>query len=326
MTQTFFHVGFPKAASSTLQKSLFSRHSGILNLGVYPKNNVGYNQDLGGDSDKGSEILFLENQYLRKFLAGLANKDELSFCYEEYRNLFNKISRYYDGRSAVFSNEAMTGLIFSYPDIKIKAERLKEVMGSIKILIVVREQISILRAQYRDQPFDPRCPRLRRPVNFEEWIDLDVSKNFFSYCQSLNYNLIVSIYEELFGSENIAVVPVELLSEDVSEFSNLVSNFIDVDEKETEGLLWDRQENTGVSTTYNNLRRLKARLPLCLKSEKIQSNFLTKKILDRVKRFSKEEVPIKEETLNWLGEYFKEGNRKLSQDYDLRLGELGYFT
>ena len=37
----FFHIGFPKAASTTLQKQLFANHPQLVNLGLYPTSNVG---------------------------------------------------------------------------------------------------------------------------------------------------------------------------------------------------------------------------------------------------------------------------------------------
>lgn len=39
------HVGYPKAASTSLQKHLFDRHPQIRNLGVFPTGNVGEDSD-----------------------------------------------------------------------------------------------------------------------------------------------------------------------------------------------------------------------------------------------------------------------------------------
>ena len=36
-----FHIGYPKAGSTTLQKSLWARCSDIVNLGSYPLENLG---------------------------------------------------------------------------------------------------------------------------------------------------------------------------------------------------------------------------------------------------------------------------------------------
>lgn len=39
--QVYIHIGYAKAASSTLQKHLFDKHPKINNLGIYSTNNLG---------------------------------------------------------------------------------------------------------------------------------------------------------------------------------------------------------------------------------------------------------------------------------------------
>ena len=56
MKKIFFHVGFPKSASTTLQKQLFDKHSKINYLGVYPTGNVGQDSD-----ESNTDTLFKKN-------------------------------------------------------------------------------------------------------------------------------------------------------------------------------------------------------------------------------------------------------------------------
>ena len=61
-----FHIGYPKAASTTLQKHLFCCHSDLNSLALFPRKNAGLEA-----VTRRENIPYLESEDLRKFYKAL---------------------------------------------------------------------------------------------------------------------------------------------------------------------------------------------------------------------------------------------------------------
>lgn len=256
MNNVVIHVGFPKAASTTLQKSLFSQHSELINLGLYPTKNIGLDTH---NSDK--DAIYLRDDKLKSFYQNIVRLNESDYLRCDNHKNFDHISSSYlkkGHKTAVFSHEGLNSVFFANKDFQEKANRLKSYIPDAKILIVVRNQYQWLQSQYRDHPFDPRNFTNGKPMSFDDWFQTIVEHNdTIKLLNNLNYYNVASCYRRLFGKEKVCVLQFETLVDSVESFSKKIALFLEVDEKETCSILCGRHENKGVSNLYNLYRKFK---------------------------------------------------------------------
>ena len=189
-----FHIGFPKSASTTLQKHLFDRHSEINFLGIYPTGNIG--QDSNAINNK---TLYLINKNLQTFHTQMTECEGVEYFNINKSKLIKGIYCLLDKKKLnLFSNERFSSVLFSHPDRAQKAQNIKQIFPNAKILVVIRNQIDIIKSQYRDYPFDPRCLTLGKPVTIEEWIDISISMKNINFFKSIKYSEIINYYIYLF--------------------------------------------------------------------------------------------------------------------------------
>ena len=126
-------------------------------------------------------------------------------------------------RIPVISNERLSGNPHSGGwDAKLIADRLFQVFPEAHVLMVIREQRSVIRSMYfqyvreggpaslRHYLESPKAGKYRVPL-----FDLD----FYAYHRLIEY------YRDLFGREGVLVLPYELLRENPDETTRLVCDF-----------------------------------------------------------------------------------------------------
>jgi hypothetical protein len=321
--EMFFHVGYPKAASTTLQKALFNNHKDILNLGIYPISNIGY------DTDMDSDAIILNDDDLKNIYRLLANADSIEFNEEEVIQLIKKIIDKYSGKTdkvILFSKESITSTFFAHPDIISKAERINKAFSDIKIIFIIRNQVDWIKSQYRDHPFNPKNFFIGEPVSIDEFIEIGFSNEDVYFPNSLLYYEVLQKYSAIFGKENIGVFLFEELVTDVVSFSNKISKFMNIDASETFNLLNYRHENETVSKNYNLYRsfiRKHKRLIKMLSFLKTES--LKKYLESYLKKGEKHSVEISDKQLLRINHFYEKSNKNLSEKYDLNLKEYGYY-
>lgn len=118
---------------------------------------------------------------------------------------------------------------------KMFADRLHEMFPEVKILIIIREQKSMLDSVYRhyvrrgglrtpEEFLQPkkhlRCPDGSTPPGWYRTpnFNLDYYK----------YNILVEYYHELFSPDNVLVLPMEVLKESEEEYINTIREFAGV--------------------------------------------------------------------------------------------------
>lgn len=315
------HVGIAKSASTTLQKQLFDKHFEINFLGIYPLG------DKGKDSkDVNKNNPYLQDLKVKEFHDQLVQKTQEQIDFELVYKLKKHIEETYfsSDNLNLFSNERFTSIFFSYPDIYKKANRLKELFSKAKIIFIIRNQPDVIKSQYRDHPFDPNDLIHGKPVSIEEWIDLDLKKEKYSYIKSLDYNKIINYYETLFGKENIGVFLFEDLVKDLNYFTNEISNFLKIDKKTTIQLIRNKTENTGVSSQYNKIRQLKRKMIPAIEIKKFIPSFLMKFLINTIKTGKKHTIEIEDNHYNKINNLFKHPNTTLQLKYDLNFSKYNY--
>ena len=121
-----------------------------------------------------------------------------------------------DPRVPVLSDETLCGDPFQRRyDGSYVADRIHEVFPRAKILIGIREQKATAVSSYREYIF------LGGTLSLEEFIG--TGHEPLSYTPILRedflaYHLVVGYYHELYGRENVLVLPIELLQRDQSGY------------------------------------------------------------------------------------------------------------
>jgi hypothetical protein len=279
------HIGYPKAASTTLQKHLFHKHSELNNLGNYPTANIGIDSE-----EIDSEASYLKYKELKQFYSNILQLDDIEYAFSKNDAIFNTVvlPHMSADKINIFSHEGFLATFFSNADRGDKAKRLYSYFRDPQIMIVIRNQIEMIRSQYADWPFDPRAFTLRRKVDIDEWIQIDLntpeSKHFI---RSLNFYYITNYYGALFGKENVHVFLFEELVNNPNRFAQDISGFLGINADQTLAILSDKHEN-------------KAR-NMHLRSQEINADIV-----------------------NQLCGYFRQINRSLVDAYHLDLAAYGY--
>lgn len=315
--KVYIHVGYPKCASTTLQKHLFNNHSQLFNLGVYPTANIGIDSN-----EQDINALFLLNEDLRKFYRNLVDLDEIEYLYSENKKLFSsKIEPLYNNveNKIIYSNEKLTSVFFAHKDNGAKAKRLKELFPEAKILFIIRNQLDLFASQYRDHPFNPRDFLIGMPMDFDRWFNVVWNTQEIKFRFMLNYYLVIKYYETLFGRENIGVFLVEDLANNLGYFANKVSDFMEIDKDETIKCLRGKHENRGVSSTYNTYRAIKRKY-----SKSRLWGLLDKYVENSLKKGRKGVYKLSSKDILEIEKNYALNNEKLMVDYELNMDKYRY--
>lgn len=321
-----------------LQKRLFALHPGLVNLGLYPSSNIGNDKVRPTEQENVDKIPYLCDSRIALLYKTLSQQGGLEFDSELAKRLWQQIANDYDvskshgGTSSKFvlSHEAITSCRFAHPEMLEKARRLQYVFGRIKIILICRRQQEMLKALYRDHPFDPRSLETRsRPVCFKEWLELDLDRGPLSLARTLYFGRAASVFEDLFGQDNVLVLPMELLQSNLRTFSEQISSFLGVEYESTYSLLDTPPLNSGVSAYGNKYRVVRARLIPWVKNFSPFKNFflhIDACLFEFLKKTgSPSVITIDEDQERVLKEMFAEDNSSLADRRSLPLGDLGYY-
>ena len=196
------HVGYPKALSSWMQKWLFTPENGFCKT-----------------LDSLTLQLFLIDATPFTFDTTKA-KEWISKTLHETHNS--------ELLQQVITGESLVGHTHcgGY-NAKTNADRLKELCPQAKILIVVREQKATIRSLYKTfviWGMPHSIDRILKPVepNLSPQFNLDF----------LRYDLLVAYYQQLYGKENVLVLPYEMFNEDGAGFLRRIFSFCVIGDSE----------------------------------------------------------------------------------------------
>ncbi|WP_259115138.1 hypothetical protein [Salinibacter ruber] len=322
------HIGYPKAASTTLQRSLFDPHDGINYFGIVPTNNIGYDSPIQNPKSR-----YLQNESLKQLHRSLTRIDGSSFSVSEVEARFQEqIEPFLEtNRINLFSNERFLSVYFSYPDLEAKACRLKRFVPNARILIVIRNQVDIITSQYRDWPFDPRNLIGGEPVSIDQWVDLALKHDDeIGFLHSLQYDKVVELYEDLFGAEAVSVFCLEQLADDVTSFAKDISSCLQIDRPQTEALLRNSHENRGVTQKRNTYRQFIRTYSLGQVESLLDriDRMMGSPLMDRIDAVldagPKASYAMSEFQKEKIKDFFSRSNRSLEKKHQLPLSKYRY--
>lgn len=187
------HPGFHKTGTSWLQDSVFSK-----------------------------EVLFNSLFTHTEIDALLVRLHDLDFDPAEVHSAAKpRLAAGQAGSIPVVSSEILSGTMFDGSrDSKVLADRLKASFPEAKILLTVRNQSSILASVYVQ--YLKRGGRKK----FAEFLNYSCEPGYRWFVPScLNLGQLTAYYAELYGKENVLVLPQELLARERQAYLNMLINF-----------------------------------------------------------------------------------------------------
>ncbi len=297
------HVGLPKCASNLLQRSILIRHPEI--ECVTPK----FSNSL--------------KSYVNSFLAFGPDWDGSRFS-SKVKESFGS-----DERIKILSQEGFSGSMITGQNSTLIARTLKELFGSVFIIIVIREQFDYIFSVYR------HLIKRGEVFSYKRFLKRYGEEKQLNYTEMpgahilnrLTYHNLIKKYFDFFGSENVLVLLYEDLADEPQRFASQIYSFLNVQKiapeikKYNKGILcpgYLSLINFFCSTPYNNG---KTRL-LPVKFSYLISNFQGKVLQSRSINKNKTQQLLPESYLSAI----KESNSLLSGMIGMDLSTKGYLV
>ena len=216
MTTLFIHIGFPKTASSTLQRHLFARHSGLGYLGKP------FSETLARVEES---ILTLDNVLYEERKAGLQDL---------VRGEIAKFPR----DTLLISHEGfLRNTRYGHHDLGTTAQRLHEIFGeclgpdgSVQIIVNLRKQPDLILSHYAHFVRGTQD-------EFDTYVEACLKNPKIDFSSSLFYYKLLSHYANLFGKDNLKIIVFECLQRDRGQFVGELSAILGIDADESLRLL-----------------------------------------------------------------------------------------
>ena len=289
----FIHLGFPRSGSTSLQRHLFDKHSGILNLGK-------------PYSDKSLEELYA---HLYK-LFRTEGKYQI-----ENQDIIETIKSG-SGKSLFISDEAVLFNVFN--NFSCVVDRFLAAFDNCKFLIIIRNQIDIIKSYYTYSGHVPKPNLGNYPsIPFDKWLSWSLDNFYGSFLYHLMYfSHTVKLLHDKGGRENVKVLLFEDYIKDTAKFSHQFSSFLEIDDRETLSLL----EQSKVESKSYNLSPLGKRLSKSTLATKAVETLPFLKNLKRVVA-NRVDFSVAQEIVPKL---FSGDNRFLDSELNLDLKRYSY--
>ena len=311
---TLVHVGFMKSGSTSLQDNVFAKHSGILNI---------WKPDPGA--------------LLRQMINVEDNELDLPAIDALLSSNRSRAER--ESKVLVLSNEVLT----STPALWPAAHRIKRFLPNSKIFLCIREQKAIIESYYlynfRHLAAVFGVPEKYHglPVSFDEFFQIhfpdgdEQEKQTLRHTRlwlRLRYMRTASLYREIFGDDNVLVLPIEMTRMDPETFAARLEAFCGIDAAETGELLSLKKKNVGTDRGEIAYERWRQYLPGSIAFSKIvpfgsRLRSLAKSVANRD---SEHVIEWTEEKTNKINSLYAAQNAELAEVYNLDLGKYGYLV
>lgn len=299
------HIGFPKALSSWMQKFLFKPEQGFLNVLDSLHTTISVIDPTPFRFDESLCIRFIE-ETLRKN--------------PETHNLVPVCSA-----EALIGNHYCGGF-----NAKQNADRIKQLFPDARILLIVREQRQLMRSLYKTMIVWGMPHTIKRLLNPR---DASLAPQF--NLDFLRFDLATAYYQQLFGRENVLVMPYEAFIEAPKQFTRQIFQHANCSPTAAfERLPWKKRVNKNQPLASLYLQRLQN---LLLSSPFNYAGPLAsteERVYQRIKRSKSNPLPAF--TNNWFEDDFRQtvgsafagqfasSNSRLQQLTGLDLAAYGY--
>ena len=296
------HVGLIKTATSTVQRGVFLQHSQIDYYGKpYVKNpNV--------------------PDGFQAVIEKVACKDEVNYKKSEILDYFEShvFRNHSSEKKKVFSEELLSAT--ETTDQRVVANRLQDIFGESKILISIRNQRDLLISHYLHN-----IVRLTGYIPFEKYL-IENWRGAFDHSNirnRLKFYELAKVYSDVFGIENIVILPMEMLRDNFSNYSQTLSDIIGIDGQETERLLKGRHGNQRLSEREFLYCKFAKSFPFLDFRSKLNGN--TAHLFEKLIRGgNRTRVLLPPEWAAEIDSYYAADNRMLMDFFGVDLHKYGY--
>ena len=238
----YVHIGFPKSASTSLQNFYFGQREDILHLGN------GYNASGNSYIDEAVETVCEVDVRLKKEVLFDAKRSRAALTPH-----FDAAER--DGRKAVgISSEFFCFPLGNEVDTADKARRLHRIMGEgTTAIIIVREQFSLLRSLYLEMV------KGGYGGTYRKFLEYTLLYQVRSWCHDFAFHHLYELYADLFGADNVVLLPFETLKHEPAVFLGRLATSLGLPDDTTELRQVNQQSET--KGFYEQLRRYNQRFP-----------------------------------------------------------------
>lgn len=190
----YIHIGFPKCASTAMQKSLFARHPELHHLGA---------------SSGGTNAQYVNDEVATAIEVGLRYEKEAAYDAPGTIELFERefaFAAAHGKRAVGISSEGLSMMLSRELDTALKARRLHAIFGDgTKIVFLIREQWSFLKSIYREYVLSGIY------YSYDEFVQNVFYNQARGFFLDMNYYDTYALYCRLFGQKNVLMVPYEAL-------------------------------------------------------------------------------------------------------------------
>ena len=314
MNKILIHIGYHKTASSWIQQKIFTADSEIFEP---------LSRRTHGQSTL-AELFFSDGSYMLSPFDDNEEKinNEIKFILS---------TRPTEKKVFLLSHERLSGNPNSGGfDAKKIALMLKTIFPNGKVLILIREQKSFLLSYYF------QYLAIGGTFSIEKYLTrpYDFKIPFFSP-NHINYYPLINEYSNLFGTDNVLIIPYELFCSDPDLFLDRLGHFLDVNlgiELEAFSERINKKENLYL---MYHLRCLNVfRKSASINNYSFLKNRYAKKIVDRLIRAgyflpTAWDEKIKEQLFKkiakFVGNRYVDSNKKVAQIIDVDLSQYGYY-
>ena len=300
--QYIFHIGMPKTATSYLQKNF------------YPNLNLHY---LGKHYDSKSR----DREFAKIFAELFAMQP-----FGDREKIYNRIKEMMPNSGKIlYSNELMSGTSrINFLNAYQISLHLKECFNNPKIIFVIRRQDSFIESIYRQAIRGGYSGSIKSFINYKrgKYHRSSPGKGGWMDIYSLDYLSWIEHYRNLFGEENILILPYERLKAEKEAFLKDITDFIGVEYIEPK-----KSEQTNKADSYLLLNMMRL-ANLCL-SKRIQNRvndiLFIDKFFSLLNYLPFEKRFLSKDMAKEIISFHSDSNQELSKRYNLSLQRYGYF-
>lgn len=314
MKELFIHIGYPKAASTTLQNALFM---GLHGLGLINFLGRAFESDYFGFANS--------KEQFKQWLKELSSNDHYSSAYKSVEtatipDIFSIMS---DKLINVLSEGAFILHERRFSDF-IMPERIRgffsDNVDSIRIIVVIRSQTTLIMSNYVQ-----RYKKMEENT-FAEYLDAHMNgkKRGMGDFKVFDFYNLAEHYAQVFGKDNVSFLLFEEMANDKEAFAASVANIINVDSKYINNCLGDNKLNvTTVDSDYHICKK-----PITRTARYQLGRFIKKLGFNPGEMITTKVPRMTEGEEGKVFDFFKENNLKLAEEFSLdtdKMRRYGYF-
>lgn len=285
------HPGFVKTATTSLQRNVFARHSGIFHLGRPAP-----------------------TPELERAIHAIAHADGTVYDGRAVEKVIARaLAAAPADRTVVLSNENFA--LYEATDRALVAERLAALLPGATVLFTIRRQQDLLPAWYLQKL--EKYLKGGHHLDFATWLRIKRREPHRSILAVLDFWPVIRHYARLFGEDRIRVLMFEDLRHDPGGFASALAGILGVDAAEVLGGLRKEVRNPTLTREYYGFfRRFGGLLPA----------WLARKLGNRMAGLPGRRLRVEPDagTLELVHALCAAGNAEIARRFGLDLAARGY--